>query len=388
MGYEQACETKGTYRYNPIGSYIEAGLIALDPARDMIGNRELTMRIAILFFLTSLLANGQTLVTVAGTGVAGSTDGKMDQPFGLGLGPDNGLYFCEVGNHRISRLDLKTQRTTVIAGNGRKGYSGDGGPAVEAMLDEPYEIAFSRAGDLVFCDRTDQVIRRIDRKTQVISTIAGTGKAGFGGDGGPGTQSQFNQPHSIVFEPEGRLLICDILNFRIRALDLMNGTISTWAGTGRRGTAPDGAPLVGTTLDEPRALAIDQTGNFYLALRAGNAIYRLDVKSGKMYRFAGTGEKGFSGDGGEARQARLSGPKGVACAPDGSLYIADTENHAIRRVDRNGVITTVAGTGERGDGPDGDPKKARLARPHGVFVDTQGVLYISDTENHRIRVLR
>jgi streptogramin lyase len=98
--------------------------------------------------------------------------------------------------------------------------------------------------------------------------------------------------------------------------------------------------------------------------------------------------RGYSGDGGDARQARLSGPKGVASAPDGSLYIADTENHAIRRVDRNGVITTVAGTGERGDGPDGDPKKARLARPHGVFVDAQGVLYISDTENHRIRVLR
>jgi sugar lactone lactonase YvrE len=240
----------------------------------------------------------------------------------------------------------------------------------------------------VFCDRTDQVIRRIDRKTHVISTIAGTGKAGFGGDGGPGTQAQFNQPHSIVFGPDGQLLICDILNFRIRSLDLTNGTIATWAGTDRRGTAPDGAPLTGTALDEPRALAIDKAGNFYLALRAGNAIYRLDVKGGKLYRFAGTGEKGFSGDGGDARQARLSGPKGVACAPDGTLYIADTENHAVRRVDRSGVINTVAGTGERGDGPDGDPKRAKLARPHGVFVDASGVLYISDTENHRIRVLR
>jgi streptogramin lyase len=346
------------------------------------------MRIATLFFLATLIVEGQTLGTVAGTGAAGATDGRMDQPFGLGMGPDGGLYFCEVGNHRISRLDLKTHKITVIAGNGQKGNSGDGGPATAAMLDEPYELAFSAAGDLIFCDRTDQVIRRIDHKTHAISTIAGTGKAGFGGDGGPGTQAQFNQPHSIVFGPDGHLLICDILNFRIRSLDVANGNIATWAGTGQRGTAPDGAPLAGTPLDEPRALAIDKAGNFYLALRAGNAIYRLDVKGGKMYRFAGTGDKGFSGDGGDARQARLSGPKGVACAPDGSVYIADTENHAIRRVDRSGVITTVAGTGERGDGPDGDPKKARLARPHSVFVDAAGLLYISDTENHRIRVLR
>ncbi len=165
-------------------------------------------------------------------------------------------------------------------------------------------------------------------------------------------------------------------------------TISTWSGTGARGLAEDGAPITGTPLDGPRALAIDRAGNFYLALREGNAIYRRDVKQGHMYRFAGTGEKGYSGDGGDARTARLSGPKGVACGPDGSLYIADTENHAIRRVDSKGVISTVAGTGERGDGPDGDPLRAKLARPHGVFVDATGVLYISDTENHRIRVLR
>jgi streptogramin lyase len=115
---------------------------------------------------------------------------------------------------------------------------------------------------------------------------------------------------------------------------------------------------------------------------------RLDAKSGHIYHFAGNGEKGYSGDGGDARTAKLSGPKGVACAPDGSLYIADTENHAIRRVDRSGKITTVAGTGKRGDGPDGDPLRTTLARPHGVFVDGRGIVYISDTENNRVRVLR
>ena len=328
------------------------------------------MALAVLFFAG--ICTAQTLTTIAGTGVAGASDGKMDQPYGLGIGPDKALYYCEIGNHRISRLDLKTKKTSVVA-------DGQG---------EPYEIAFSKAGDLFFCDRVKQQVSKVDRRTKAITVVAGTGKEGFAGDGGPATEAQFKQPHSIAFTPDQQLLICDILNFRIRSLDLATGTISTWAGTGQRGPAADGAPLTGTPLDGPRALAIDKAGNYYLALREGNAIYRLDVKGGRMYRFAGTGEKGFTGDGGDARQAKLSGPKGVALAPDGSLYIADTENHAIRRVDRSGIITTVAGTGERGDGPDGDPKKAKLARPHGVFVDAGGVVYIGDSENHRIRILK
>ena len=310
------------------------------------------MRMA-LFFLASAAA-AATLVTVPAP--------KMDQPYGLAIGPDKALYYCEVGNHRISRLDLKTHQATVVA---------DG-------LGEPYELAFSKAGDLYFCDRTNHTIRKIDRKTKAITTVAGTGKEGFSGDGGPAINARFRQPHSIAFTPAGLLLICDIMNLRIRSLDLVSGLVNTWAGTGAKGTAPDGAPLSGTPLDGPRALAIDRKGNYYLALREGNAIYRLDVKAGKIYRFAGTGEKGFTGDGGDARQAKLSGPKGVALAPDGSLYIADTENHAIRRVDSHGVITTVAGNGQRGE----------LARPHGVFVDAKGIVYIADSENNRICVLK
>jgi len=317
-------------------------------------------------------AFGQTVSTVAGTGVAGADGGKMDQPYGLGIGPDGGLYVTEVGNHRISRVDLKSGKLTVVAGS----------------LKEPYEIAFDKAGNLYFCDRLGHRIGRIDRKSHVITTVAGTGIEGYSGDGGKATEAQLRQPHSIVFGRDGKLLICDIMNFRIRALDLKTGTIDTWAGNGATGKAGEEAPIVGTPLAGPRALAIDRAGNYYLALREGNAIYRLDVATGRMSRYAGTGEKGFSGDGGPAKQAKLSGPKGVAWAPDGSLYIADTENHAIRKVDTKGVITTVAGTGERGDGPDGPARSAKLARPHGVYVDSRGVLYIGDSENHRIRVVR
>jgi len=332
--------------------------------------------------LLAVLAS--TLYAQNFTVIAGAAAGILDQPYGLAVGPDGALYFCEIGNHRISRLDLRTHQISTFVGTGRKGYAGDGGPATAALTDEPYEIAFNKAGDLFFCDRPQHVIRRVDHRTHVVTTVAGTGKEGYAGDGGPADRAQFRQPHSIAFAPNGQMLICDILNFRIRILDLTRGTIDTWAGTGQSGKAPDGAPVASTPLAGPRALAIGNTGSYYLALREGNAIYRVgveDPKGGKLYRFAGTGEKGFSGDGGAAKDARMSGPKGIALAPDGSLYIADTENHAIRRVGPNGIISTVAGDGQRVDG-------ARLARPHGVFVDEKGAVYVADSENNRILLLK
>jgi sugar lactone lactonase YvrE len=130
-------------------------------------------------------------------------------------------------------------------------------------------------------------------------------------------------------------------------------------------------------------------GNVYLALRDGNTVYRIDAADNHIHRVAGTGQRGYSGDGGPARSARLSGPKGLAWAPDNSLYIADTENNAIRRVDlKTAIISTVAGAGDRGDGPDGDPLKCKLARPHGVCAGRRGAIFIADSENHRIRMLR
>ena len=197
------------------------------------------------------------------------------------------------------------------------------------------------------------------------------------------------QPHSIAFDPQGRLLICDIANLRIRRVDLATGIIETWAGTGERRPTPDGAPIAGAPLNGPRAITSDPDGNLYLVLREGNAVYRIDARAGRIYHLAGTGETGYDGDGGPAIAARLSGPKGIAWAPGRSLYLADTESHTIRRIDlQSGVITTVIGAGQRGDGPDGDPRKCRLSRPHGIFVDSSGAVYVADSESHRIRLLR
>jgi DNA-binding beta-propeller fold protein YncE len=316
-------------------------------------------------------------------------NGQVNNPYGLVIGPDGALYICEIGNHRVSRLDLKTKKLTTVVGTGEKGNSGDGGPATKAQVNEPYEIRFDRRGNMFFVDMPSHVVRRVDRKTKVITTVVGTGKPGFSGDGGLPAKAELRQPHSIAFDLRGRLLICDIGNHRIRRVDLAANTIETYAGTGERQPTPEGALVIGTPLNGPRAIAVDPLGNLYVALREGNAVYKIDAATEKYTHIAGTGKQGYAGDGGPAVKALLSGPKGISWSRDGGVYIADTESHTIRRIDlKSGLIGTVVGTGQRGDGPDGDPLQCRMSRPHGVYVDSKGMVYISDSEAHRVRWLK
>src|SRR5262245_12771907 len=342
------------------------------------------------------------ITTLAGTGVQGlAADGdvadhtRLDNPFGLVIGPDGALYWAEYGSHRLLRLDLRSKKISVIAGTGTKGYSGDGGPATAAQLNTPHELRFDTKGNIYIAERDNHTVRFIDMKSNTISTAAGTGERGFSGDGGSSSKAQLAQPHSIALDRADNVYICDIMNNRVRKIDSKTGTITTFAGTGEASPTPDDAPLNGTPVRGPRSIDIAPDGTMYLILREGNKVFAVDPSKGRLKRIAGTGELGYTGDGGPALTAKfgapgnpLNGPKGVTYAADGSLYISDTENHVIRRIDlAKGTISTVVGTGQRGDGPDGDPLTCKLARPHGVFIQGR-TIYIGDSENHRIRALQ
>src|SRR4051812_6408178 len=298
---------------------------------------------AFLLLLLSSLSlaepNPPAARVVAGTGEKGfagdggpATAARMNDPSGLTIGPDGAVYVCDTGNHVVRRIAPDGTITSVAGIGGKAGYAGDGGPATHATLNEPYEVRFDRAGNLYVVERLNHAVRKIDAKTGVITTVAGTGKPGFSGDGGPANKAELREPHSIQFGPDGSLYIADVLNHRVRRVDMTTGVITTFAGTGEKKSPQDGAKLDGAPLHGPRALDFGPDGNLYLALREGNSIWRFDMTARTLHRVAGTGKKGFTGNGAPATAATLNGPKGIAVAPSGDVYIADTESHAIRRV--------------------------------------------------------
>jgi DNA-binding beta-propeller fold protein YncE len=334
------------------------------------------------------------LTVFAGTGEKGdrgddgpATQAQFNAMHSLAVGPADDLYIADTWNNRVRRIDAKSGKVFPFAGTGRKGFSGDGGPATAASLNMPHELRFDAAGNMYIAERDNHVIRKVT-PGGIISTVAGVGKPGYSGDGGPGAKAELRQPHSLIIDRDGSLLICDIGNQRIRRLRLDTGMIETYAGTGEPRTTPEGAAVSGASLNGPRTMALAPNGDLYLALREGNMILKIDRRTETFHRVAGTGEQGYSGDGGPALAAKLGGPKGLALAPDGRLFVADTENHAIRVIDpRTSIISTVLGTGERGDGPENDPRMCRLSRPHGVFFGND-TLYVTSSEAHRIFALK
>jgi len=359
----------------------------------------LVLSLSLFTFLLSASAQfasaGDWLVkTVAGTGQSDNngnsgqtTNTNISQPFGVEVGPDGMLYFTEVGNHRVWKLNRKTGKMTVVAGSGKKGYSGDGGSALKADLNEPYEVRFDATGNMYFVEMQNHLVRKIDKQTGKISTVAGTGKPGFGGDGGPATKAQFKVPHSIAIDGRGFLYIADIGNHRIRKVNLKTGKISTLVGNGKKNFPSDGDRAAGSPIPGPRALSISGR-TLWIVLREGNGVWKMNLDDEILHHVAGTGKSGYTGDGGPAINATFAGPKGIAVGPHGNVFVVDSENNAIRRINiKTKTVETIAGTGGgrgyAGDG--GDANKAKFAQPHGICVDNKGGVYIGDTRNHRIR---
>jgi DNA-binding beta-propeller fold protein YncE len=329
--------------------------------------------------------------TIAGTGFpenngdsGAATKVNIGEPFGLEIGPDGALYVTEVRNHRIRRLDLHTGELTTVAGCGQRGYSGDGGPAVEASLNEPYEIRFDADGNMFVVEMKNHVVRRINAKTKIITTVAGSGKPGFGGDGGPATKALFQQPHSIALDDDGGLYVADIGNHRIRRVDLATGIVETIAGDSQPVAAHDGQLAKGSSFLGPRALFI-HAGVLWIASREGHAVWRLALNDGVLRHIAGTGAKGPASGDGPGREVQFNGPKGIAVGPSGDVFVADTENNAIRQIDfDSGRVAAIAGGRLQSQTADGESEEAGLNGPHGICVGPDGVIYIGDTLNHRV----
>ena len=333
--------------------------------------------------------------TIIGTGEAGySGDGEvaskalLREPFMCCFDKTGNILIAEAKNHCVRRVDVHTGLIQTIAGTGSPGYSGDGGPATVATMNEPYSLAVDPTNnDIYIVDRLNAVIRKLQAASGVITTVAGTGISGYSGDSGPGHLAQLREPNDCYIDSTGGLLIADIQDQRIRKLALSTGIISTFAGNGEKLRAGDGRPAQEASILGARAICQDKVGNTYIAEREGNGVRKID-SHGIMSTLAGNGERGYSGDGGSATFTTWGAPKAIRCDNDGNIIVVDTENHAIRKIDKNTcIVNTIAGghLGQEGDG--GEATNAGLDRPHGCDIDAAGNIFIADSNNHRIRVV-
>ncbi len=321
-----------------------------------------------------------------------ATSADMNDPESVAADGAGNVYVADNLNNRIREVTPDGTISTV-AGNGGSGYWGDGGPATGANLNRPEGVAMDGAGNLYIADSDNFVIRKVSKG--IISTVAGNGTQGYSGDGGPATSAQLNDPTAIAVDSTGNLYIADLYAHVIRKVSKSDGTISTIAGNGSNGvpcSSGDGGPATSARFCGPSGVAVDLAGNVYIADEAASVIRK--VSSGVISTFAGTGNQGFAGDNGPAISAHLCNPSGVAVDTFGNVYIADTYNSSIRVVS-NGTITTIAGNGTGcntglGNGYSGDggfAANAEIDSPMGVAVDTAGNVYIADTGNNMVRVM-
>jgi hypothetical protein len=251
---------------------------------------------------------------------------------------------------------------TTAVGTGEKGFAGDGGPATEALLNGPFDVCFDRAGDLYFSDTFNNRIRRVDATSGIITTVAGNGDKGYSGDGGPAVAAALNEPYGVVIDSVGNLYIADRLNRRVRRIDAASGLIATLAGTGDAAYGGDGGPATRAGLAEPNGLALGPgETRLYVTDVADNRVRSVDLASGTIGTFAGTGAAEHSGDGRESSAAGTFGARAVKVDADGAVYILERQGSSLRAVDPiTGIISTIAGTTARGYSGDGGPALAAV----------------------------
>jgi sugar lactone lactonase YvrE len=340
------------------------------------------------------------IYTVAGNGTPGwSGDGgpatlaELGSPGQTALDSAGNLYIADTYNQVIRKVASGTKAITTVAGNGTPGYSGDHGAATSAQLSFPSSVTVDSKGNLYIADYNNSVIRKVSASSGVITTIAGNGTSGYSGDNGAATSAELSYPTSLAIDGAGNLLIADTYNDKIRKVAVGTGVITTIAGTGQFGNTGDNGPATSADLESPEGIAVDGSGNFYFSCVYAQVVRKVTAATGVITTVAGTGstyyQGGYSGDGGPATRATLNYPSSVAVDNSGNLYIADTNNSAIRKVTGStGIITTAAGNGSvcnplSGDG--GPAASAGLCYPNGVTVGSAGDVYISDSSSFRIR---
>ena len=336
-------------------------------------------------------ARADKLVLVAGGGAdienVPATQAKLNQPFGVDFDKAGNTYVVELKGNRVLKVDEKGI-LTILGGTGESGSGGDRGPARSATFNGMHSLAVGPDGLLYLADTWNNRIRRLDPKSGIVDAFAGVGgKKPYAGDDGPAAKAQFGGIYCVAFDFKGsKLLVTDLDNRRIRAIDLKSGTVHLVAGNGKKGVPMDGADAKTAPLVDPRAACFDRQGNIYILERSGHALRIVDSQGTIRTVVGVSGKAGNTGDDGDARQATLNGPKHLCVDPDDNVIIADSANHVIRKYSpKDNKIVRLAGTGKKGDsGKGGDPLQVALYEPHGVTVSPAGVLFIVDSMNHRI----
>jgi len=351
---------------------------------------QIVLIVCLLLVVTASSSSAERIVLVAGGGSDTNTSSpiqataaKLSSPFGVDFDAAGNLYLVELTGYRVRKLD-KDGMLTVVAGTGEKGFTN--GPALQAQFNGIHNLAISGTDDIWLADTWNNCVRIFNPTAGTVGRVIGTGERGFSGDGGPAVRAKFGNIYCVSLGLDlTNLYLADLDNARIRAVDTKSGRVRTVAGNGKKAIPADGARAVSAPLVDPRAVIADRAGRIYVLERSGNAL-RVVEPDGAIRTVVGTGQKGFSGDGGEASFATLNGPKHLCFDHDGSVLIADTENHVIRRyTPGTGIIVRVAGTGKKGsEGVGGPSLECELNQPHGVTVHRDGTLYISDSSNNRV----